>query len=440
MEKGDKPKKKEDVAKVTTTKKKKLTTKSGLKKKGKKVLPTTSQIVKVNVKVGKDLSEAKKPIRKDITKQTTYLTLERPYALPVEEEEKLTITKFIPTPPRDKSSVKVSTVVSNPIEEIVRPNIEVPLQEPSFKEIPQKKASVVKSKSKFSIFESIPEVLQTVGQLIEIKDTLLAKQPKSEPSVIIGKAYIPVKTKKPVDISGMSGEDEKTLMSQLSNPEQQFEITPVKKSKLKPVPLNDYIANTDDAKISNPNTGEIINIENEPELEQEFGLSSSQILGYSESGEMKPSGTIIGMLEALEKRPIGRPSKYSTEEERINAIKEQKRQSKARIDEERKARTQERVSAEYEAFLEGQNPFQATLPSVQYTDLEQSLLTEIVLPQRKFAKDVMSGYITEQEKGEQISSDFISNLVDKTSERNNYNLIQSNQGPNEIGGDEILFE
>ena len=155
---------------------------------------------------------------------------------------------------------------------------------------------------------------------------------------------------------------------------------------------------------------------------------------------MKPSGTIIGMLEALEKRPIGRPSKYSTEEERINAIKEQKRQSKARIDEERKARTQERVSAEYEAFLEGQNPFQATLPSVQYTDLEQSLLTEIVLPQRKFAKDVMSGYLKEQEKGEQISSDFISNLVDKTSERNNYNLIQSNQGPNEIGGDEILFE
>jgi hypothetical protein len=401
MEKGDKPKStfsKASVVKKSGAKKERMpkAKKQSMPKvkKGKKDLPTTSQIVKVNVKVGKDLTT--KPIRKDITKQTTYLTLERPYALPVEEEEKLTITKFIPTPPRDKSSVKVSTVVSNPVEEIVRPNIVAPIPIPIPIPITVKKASVVKAKSKFSIFESIPEVLSTVGQLIEIKDTLLGKD-KNPP------------------LKKLEGKGEPLVLLK------------------KPVSLNDYITNTDDAKISNPNTGEIINIENEPELEEEFGLSSSQILGYTESNKMKPSGTIIGMLEAIEKRPIGRPSKYSTEEERINAIKEQKKQSKARIDEERKARIQERVNAEYNLFLEGVNPF-------QYNPLEQTLLTEIVLPERKFSKDVMSGYLSEIDKREQISSDFISNLVDKTSERNNYNLIQSNQGPNEIGGDEILFE
>jgi hypothetical protein len=94
------------------------------------------------------------------------------------------------------------------------------------------------------------------------------------------------------------------------------------------------------------------------------------------------------------------------------------------------ARAKERVNIEYELFKEGlENPF-------QYTDLEQDLLTDIVIPERKFAKDVLAEYFIKREKGEQISSDFISSLVDKTSESNNFNLIQSNIGEN----NDFLFE
>lgn len=296
MEKGDKPKA------MPVKKPSKKGKKIPLKKRVRKPVAKASQIVKVNVTVGKDSSEAKKPIRKDISKQTTYVTLETPYALPVEEEEKLSITKFTPIPPRAKAKAKLS-------------------------------------------------------------------------------------------------------------------------------PLTDYIINTDDAKISNPNTGEIINIENEPELEDDFGLASSQTLGYVETGEVKPSGTIIGMMEAIEKRGVGRPSKYATDEERLAAIKEQKKQSKARLEEQRKAEAKQRVTTEYDIFLQGVDPF-------QYAPLEQDLLTEIVLPEIQFGKSAVTKYFGDKEKQERISSDFISNAVDKSSEANNFNLIQSNLGD----GNELIFE
>lgn len=313
MEKGDKPKSKpSNVAKPSKNPVKTEKAKT-IKRRPKKRVGKASQIVKVNINIGKDGKDGK-PIRKEISKQTTYLTLEKPYALTEEEEDKLTITKFIPIPPKPKSSVKVSNMIRESI------------QQPA-------------------------------------------------------------------------------------------------------INLIDYIANTDDAKISNPNTGEIINIENEPELEDEFGLSSSQVLGYTENDEIKPIGTTIGMIESLEKRRVGRPSKYGSEEERKAVIREQKRQSKARIEEERITRAKERVNIEYESFLEGDNAF-------QYTDLEKDLLTDVVIPERKFAKAVVEEFFKKAEKGEQISSDFISSLVDKTSESNNFNLIQSNIGDK----NENLFE
>ena len=306
MEKGDKPKAKagKKPDKKSDKKPDKRDKTKTIKRRPKKPDTKTSQVVKFNINIGKD----GKPIRKDISRQTTYVTLEKPYALSEEDEDKLTITKFLPIPPRVKAKAKVQPITQ-------------------------------------------------VGDII------------------------------------------------------------------------DYIINTDDAKISNPNTGEIINIENEPTLEEEFGLSSSQILGYSESDEIKPIGTTIGMIESLEKR-VGRPPKYSTDDERRAVIKEQKKQSKQRLEEERMARAKARVNIEYELFKEGiKNPF-------QYTDLEQYLLTDIVIPERKFAKDVLAEYFIKREKGEQISSDFISSLVDKTSESNNFNLIQSNIGEN----NDFLFE
>ena len=55
------------------------------------------------------------------------------------------------------------------------------------------------------------------------------------PEIVIGNAFVPIKTKEPVDITGMSRDDTQTLMSQLSNPEQEFLIIPKKKSGNKPV-------------------------------------------------------------------------------------------------------------------------------------------------------------------------------------------------------------
>ena len=89
-----------------------------------------------------------KPVRKEITRQTTYVTLDKPYALQPEEEELLTITKHVPNPPRDKSSVKVTTLVSNPKNEIPQANIqEQPLQIP----VPIKKKVTAKKKGLFDV-------------------------------------------------------------------------------------------------------------------------------------------------------------------------------------------------------------------------------------------------------------------------------------------------
>ncbi len=314
MEKGDKPK----GSKIPEKKKDKTKT---IKKRS-KAKPTAYKAKPIKKVKKEKLVQVvpltlQKPIRKEITKQTTYITLDKPYALTEEEEDKLTITKFLRIP------------------------------------------------------SSIPTT---------------------------------------VDLRKAKAQAKISVINQ-------------------PADIIDYIVNTDTAKISNPNTGEIINIENEPELEQEFGLSSSQVLGYTESDEIKPIGTTIGMIESLEKRGVGRPSKYSSDEERVAALKQQKRDSKQRLEARRKQIEQDRLTIEYQLFEEGLNP-------IQYTDLEQDLFTDIIIPEKKFAKAVMEEYFERVDRGEQISSDFISNLVDKTSEANNFNLIQSNIGDR----NEILFE
>ena len=155
MEKGDKPKvstfKKTGgkTAKDKKPAKEKKPAKSTFKKTAKqkqKQKQENVQIFKVNVNTSKEEKPPAlaKPVRKEITKQTTYITLDKPYALQPEEEELLTITKHIPNPPRDKSRAKVTTLVSDPKNEIPQPNIN-PLEEP----IPLPQTLKVKPERKF---------------------------------------------------------------------------------------------------------------------------------------------------------------------------------------------------------------------------------------------------------------------------------------------------
>ena len=58
--------------------------------------------------------ENSKPIRKEISKQTTYLTLDRPYQLTEEEEDSLTITKHIPFIPILPKKIKAKTTIIEP--------------------------------------------------------------------------------------------------------------------------------------------------------------------------------------------------------------------------------------------------------------------------------------------------------------------------------------
>jgi hypothetical protein len=646
MEKGDKPKSitsskmkpKDSVAKQKKPlmKEKKPKDKKPAKQKQKqKQKQENVQIVKVNVNTSKEEKPPlMKPVRKEITKQTTYVTLDKPYALQPEEEELLTITKHVPNPPRDKSRAKVTTLVSDPKNEIPQPNIqEQPLQIPVPIPVPIKKKVTAKKKGLFDVpveifvgaKPAIKKGIDILKQVKEIKDILIP-EPEPQPEILMVKPQkkpsAPLKKKKepkydvPVEIfvgakpkKAKTTEDEQPLIveaskslkkvkeiipstnsstidksiqnSSINNNEKLQEMliaeptvsekqtglkinknikpklalkveqveeeivkerTPIptkieiKKQELRKIesemrdistrnPLYDglkeqrnnlideidmlreikklstetvpkiivkqtmeeiltkiekpdlttaasleeevydYITNSDDANISNPNSGEKINIQNETELEEEFGLSSAQLESYKEDYVMMPLGSVQGLVEQIEKKSSrGRPSKYASEEERLQAIKEQKKASAIKIREDKKKEEklikQMETDIQYEQFIQGDYP-PDSLEEMLSKDIIQKKQNEQAFAEAmvneaysasvggqdlsKITFDPFVGqdiivspkiYLTEgsvalsKEKpdiGEGLSSDFVSSLVDKLSDNNNYNSNQSAQ-------------
>ena len=623
MEKGDKPKlstfvktggkpakQKKPSASLMKQKKPAKEKKQTKQKQKQKQKQENVQIVKVNVNTSKEEKPPAKPVRKEITKQTTYVTLDKPYALQPEEEELLTITKHIPNPPRDKSRAKVTTLVSDPKNEIPQPNIqEQPIQVP----IPIKKKVTAKKKGLFDVPVEIyvgakakqssqtaqalplvldepePEILKVIPQ----KKPRKLKQPKYdvpveifEPkkrtvgkTVIFGEGSVDIfdpktlaktteeeqalvsvaeevttkkgkrqKVKEIIPSTNSSSIDKSIQNSSINNNEKVQELvlaeptvsekktgliispklkmpieqeeeevikerTPIptklelKKQELRQVMAKfkqiyvgtpsfeklkdkrdelisdikllkeletfvtetvpkiqvketleevltkiekpdleeevfDYISNADDANISNPNSGEKINIQNENELEEEFGLTSAQVESYKEDYVMTAKGSVEGLSETIEKKK-GRPSKYASEEERKIAIKEQKKASSIRIREEekrkKKALTQIQTDIDYEEFIQGNYP---------PVSLEEMLLKDIVVPEKEFSEGFFASMSAEdlgQNLGQDIvvssttksglkktekpdiSSDFASALVDKLSDNNNFGSIQSAQ-------------
>jgi hypothetical protein len=211
--------------------------------------------------------------------------------------------------------------------------------------------------------------------------------------------------------------------------------------------IYDYSKNTDDANISNPNSGEKINIQNENELEEEIGLSSAQVLSYKEDYVMTPKGSVQGLIEKIEKKR-GAPIKYTTEEERQQAIKEQKKASALRKKEEAKALKQMETNIEYEKFIQGDYP-PDSLEEMINKDLIQKKQNEQAYAEAMVneaysasisgqdltfdpfvGQDIIVSpqiYLTEEKSKPDISSDFVSSLVDKLSDNNNFGSIQSAQ-------------
>jgi len=213
--------------------------------------------------------------------------------------------------------------------------------------------------------------------------------------------------------------------------------------------IDDYISNTDDANISNPNSGEKINIQNENELEEEFGLTSAQLESYKEDYVMTAKGTVEGLIETIEKKsPRGRPSKYASEEERQLAIKEQKKASSRRIIEEKKIEEQKKEEKERftKSLKQLETVIQGDYPPIS---LEEMILKDVVIPEKEFSEGFFASLSAEdlgQNLGQdiivskkekplaslmkpEISSDFASALVDKLSDNNNFGSVQSAQEP-----------
>jgi hypothetical protein len=630
MEKGDKPKTGGKPAKEKKLKKKTVGKEKKPAKQKQKQKQKQENVQKVKVNVNQAPA---KPVRKEITRQTTYVTLDKPYALQPKEEELLTITKHVPNPPRDKSSAKVTTLVSNQKNEILQANIqEQPLQIP----VPIKKKVTAKKKGLFDVPVEIyvgakakqsspllldvplePEILKVIPQ----KKPRKLKEPKYDVPVeifepkkrIIGKTVIfgeggavdifdpktlaktteeeqalvsvteEVTTKKgkrqKPDVTNSSTIDKSIQNSSINNNEKVQELvlaeptvsekktgliispklkipieeeeeviterTPIptkieiKKQQLRKIEsemrdistknplydglkekrneliddieflrelktfvtetvpkiqvketieeiltkiekpdlttaaslekeIYDYSTNTDDANISNPNTGEKINIQNENELEEEFGLTSAQVLSYKEDYVMTPLGSVEGLSETIERKTSrGRPVKYASEEERQEAIKEQKKASALRKKEEAKAIKQMETDIEYEKFIQGDYPpdsleemiekniiqkkqneqaFAEAMVQQAYSassgqDLSKLSSNElnaffdpfvgqdIIVSPKIYLEESESSISRRKEKPEGLSSDFVSVLIDKLSDNNNFGNIQSAQEP-----------
>ena len=338
MEKGDKPKKSK-APKAKPKKEPKVSPKDKPKKqkKQRKIDSSIKQTVKVIVGSG----SGAEPKRKEISKQTTYITLDRPYQLSQEDEDKLSITKFIkkePTATLSKAEPSVKTVVSNPLNEIPKANsqdIEI-TSLPIALDLPPS-MEIAKKKRKQS---------RTVGKKV------IGKIPVSERLTEVQAGY------------------------------------------------QSFPSNGDET------TEEILRQEREAirfleKYQKPIELEEMTIRGKEEEEEMRPVRIEEGFEEVQEKRKVGRPKKYTSEEAKIikNIQTKESNQRRALL---RKQEKIAQLDMEYQQFLENE----------------------------AFKEGLDEG----------LSSDFLSKSVDELGEQNNFSAIQSNQGPNEGGGDDILFE
>ena len=461
MEKGDKPKMKRSTKKSGLKTKEKKPTKQKQKQKQKQ---ENVQIVKVNVNTGKEEKPAlMKPIRKEITKQTTYVTLDKPYALQPEEEELLTITKHIPNPPRDKSRAKVTTLVSDPKNEIPQPNIQ---DQPISIPVPIKKKATVKPKGLFDVPIEIYVGAKPIKEKPPKAKTTEEEQPllSAAEEVITKIRELRRKRREKPIVTNSSTIDKSIQNSSINNNEKVQELVLAEPTTLK-MPIEqekgdiyDYSKNTDDANISNANSGEKINIQNETELEEELGLSSAELLSYKEDYVMTPKGSVEGIFdkidtifESIDISKRGRPIKYNSEEERIQAIKEQKKASALRKKEETKLMKKIETEIEYEKFIQGDYPPDSleemlSKDLIQKKQNEQAFASAMVneaysasisgqdLSKVTFdpfvGQDIIVSpqiYLSTTKDEPELSSDFVSSLVDKLSDNNNYKSNQSAQ-------------
>ena len=365
MEKGDKPKKSK-APKAKPKKEPKVSPKDKPKKqkKQRKIDSSIKQTVKVIVGSG----SGAEPKRKEISKQTTYITLDRPYQLSQEDEDKLSITKFIKKEP----TATLKTVVSNPLNEIPKANsqdIEKILDEAT---LPTSKQSTAEP----SVSTAEPSVIPPSMEIAKKKrKKVVGKIPVSERMTEAQAGYL----------SFPSSEDDS---AEEVRRQENYAIRFLDKYQK---PFNQVLST--------------------------FQEMTSNLF---EGGEMTPNRIQEGFEEVQEKRKVGRPKKYTTEEAKIikNIQTKESNERRALLKKQQKSAE---LDMEYQQFLENE----AIGPSGIYPLQEEEPLK--------------SNFLTRSLE-ELLSSDFLSKSVDELGEQNNFSAIQSNQGPNEGGGDDILFE
>jgi len=162
---------------------------------------------------------------------------------------------------------------------------------------------------------------------------------------------------------------------------------------------------------------------------------------------MTAKGSVEGLVEEIEsKSRQGRRAKYVSEEERKQAIKEQKKASAIRIREEKKIEEQKKEEKERftKSLKQLEKIIQGDYPPIS---LEEMILKDIVIPEKQFSEGFFASMSAEdlgQNLGQDIviskkekplttlmkpdiSSDFASALVDKLSDNNNFGSVQSAQ-------------
>jgi hypothetical protein len=352
MEKGDKPKKSK-IASISKKPKAKPKVSPKAKPKKQKKERKIDSSIKQSVKVIVGSGSGAEPKRKEISKQTTYITLDRPYQLSQEDEDKLSITKFIPSVKKEPTAT-LNTVVSNPLNEIPKANsqdIEI-----------ASKASVKRldeATLPFALQSTAEPLVSTAEPLVSTAEPLVKEIAKKKRKKVVGK----------IPVSQRMTEAQAGYMSFPSSEDDSAEE--IRRQEKQAIRFLEKYQKPFDFEEMNTN-----------QLE----------------GEMTPVRIEEGFEEVQEKRRVGRPKKYTSEEAKI--IKNiQTKESNDRRALLKKQQKSAELEMEYQQFLENE-AFQE----------------------------------------ESISSNFLSKSVDELGEQNNFSAIQSNQGPNDGGGDDILFE
>jgi len=343
-----------------------------------KVTPFISQ--NVNVIVGSN--EKSKPIRKEISKQTTYLTLERPYQLTEEEEDKLSITKFLPIPPKDRkkkesipvqeltpSSATLIPVVDNPVNEILKPNVQEVI--PNVQEVIVTKP-VKKAKKPVEIFVNKKEPKPTSKGRVQ-------EEPKPTPKGRVQEEPKPTpkgRVQEEPLVPFKEGVQEEPLVPfPLSKEETKSALTRIIVDDI----LDDAITYIETTDRKQSDMGEIINIQNEPDLEEDFGLSSNEVLAYQE--ELSPR---------IQEENLIKRRKYLSDEEAKRAKNQQTIESNKRRKEEKiiekkfenltekllareREKTQNKLDINFEEFVKSQP--KDTFPSIEMSSEAYNPLT-----------------------------------------------------------------